>query len=97
VIALTHHERHDGSGYPRGLSGDEVPQAGMITNLADQYEALRSARPYKPALAHGRVVAILTRGDGRTEPSHFHPLVLEAFADTAPSFAAIFDESARES
>jgi putative two-component system response regulator len=97
VIALTHHERHDGSGYPRGLRGEEVPQAGMITNLADQYEALRSERPYKPPLSHGRVVGLLTHGDGRTRPSHFDPLVLQAFADTAATFAEIFDQVAEES
>jgi putative two-component system response regulator len=92
VIALTHHERHDGGGYPRGLRGDEVPPAGMIMNIADQYEALRSVRPYKPSLTHERVVEILTRGDGRTMPSHFHPRVLEAFADSTGRFAAIFEE-----
>jgi putative two-component system response regulator len=96
VIALTHHERHDGGGYPRGLRGEAVPQAGMITNVADQYEALRSARPYKPQLSHERVVEILTRGDGRTEPSHFSPLVLEAFTDTTRTFAEIFEKFARE-
>ncbi len=96
VIALTHHERFDGGGYPRGLRGEEVPLAGMIMNVADQYEALRSARPYKPQLTHERVVEIITRGDGRTEPSHFHPRVLEAFADSTTTFAAIFDEFARE-
>jgi putative two-component system response regulator len=94
VIALSHHERHDGGGYPRGLRGDEVPLAGMIMNIADQYEALRSVRPYKPSLTHERVVEILTRGDGRTMPSHFHPRVLEAFADSTDRFARIFDEFA---
>ncbi|HEY5997967.1 MAG TPA: HD domain-containing phosphohydrolase [bacterium] len=96
VIALTHHERHDGGGYPRGLRADEVPLAGMIMNIADQYEALRSVRPYKPALTHGRVIEILTHGDGRTMPTHFHPQVLEAFADSASHFAAIFDEMSVE-
>lgn len=96
VIALTHHERHDGGGYPRGLRGGDVPLAGMITHLADQYEALRSERPYKPPLSHAQVIGILTGGDGRTEPSHFNPLVLEAFADTAETFAEIFEEFRRE-
>jgi putative two-component system response regulator len=96
VIALTHHERFDGGGYPRGLRGDEVPLAGMIMNVADQYEALRSARSYKPPLSHERVVHIITRGDGRTEPSHFHPRVLEAFADSTETFAEIFQDTARE-
>ena len=92
VIALSHHERHDGGGYPRGLRGEEVPLAGMIMNIADQYEALRSVRPYKPSLTHERVVEILTRGDGRTMPTHFHPLVLEAFKDSTGRFAEIFAE-----
>ncbi len=92
VIALTHHERHDGSGYPQRLRGDDVPMAGMIMNIADQYEALRSVRPYKPPLTHEIVVEIITRGDGRTKPSHFHPRVLEAFSDSAGRFAAIFEE-----
>ncbi len=96
VIALTHHERYDGGGYPRGLSGADLPLAGMIMSIADQYEALRSERPYKPQLTHGQVVDIMIRGDGRTEPSHFHPRVLEAFADSTLTFAAIFEEYARE-
>jgi putative two-component system response regulator len=96
VIAFTHHERFDGGGYPRGLRGDEVPLAGMIMNVADQYEALRSERPYKPRLTHARAVEIITRGDGRTHPSHFHPLVLEAFADTTEVFAGIFEEFAQD-
>jgi len=96
IIALTHHERYDGGGYPRGLRGEEVPLAGMIMNVADQYEALRSVRPYKPPLPHARVVDIITRGDGRTEPSHFHPQVLEAFAGETAMFAEIFEDTAQE-
>jgi putative two-component system response regulator len=92
LIALTHHERYDGGGYPRRLKGDDVPVAGMITNLSDQYEALRSERPYKPRLSHERVVDIILKGDGRTEPTHFAPLVLEAFGDTKAHFAEIFDQ-----
>jgi putative two-component system response regulator len=96
IIALTHHERYDGGGYPRGLRGEELPLAGLIMSVADQYEALRSERPYKPALTHRQVVDIITRGDGRTEPSHFHPQVLAAFADSTQAFAAIFEQHARE-
>jgi putative two-component system response regulator len=68
----------------------------MIMSVADQYEALRSERPYKPTLNHERVVDIITRGDGRTEPSHFHPQVLEAFADSTARFAEIFEEFEQE-
>jgi len=95
TIALTHHERHDGTGYPRGLAGEEIPAAGMIMCIADQYEALRSERPYKPPRPHEEAVGVITRGDGRTMPSHFHPRVLEAFRDTAWRFAEIFDEVGR--
>jgi putative two-component system response regulator len=73
-----------------------VPLAGMIMNVADLYEALRSERPYKQPLPHARAVDIITRGDGRTEPSHFHPVVLEAFADTTGTFDAIFERFALE-
>jgi len=92
TIALTHHERHDGGGYPRGLAGEEIPTAGMIMSIADQYEALRSERPYKPPRPHEEAVAVITRGDGRTMPSHFHPLVLQAFEESSARFAEIFDE-----
>ncbi len=95
TIALTHHERHDGTGYPRGLAGDDIPMAGMIMSVADQYEALRSERPYKPPRRHEEVVEVITRGDGRTMPGHFHPKVLQAFADTAWRFAEIYDEFGR--
>jgi putative two-component system response regulator len=92
MIALTHHERYDGSGYPRGLRADEIPLPGLIMSVADQYEALRSERPYKLPLPHEQAVRIITRGDGRTLPEHFHPRVLEAFGDTAARFASIFAE-----
>jgi putative two-component system response regulator len=93
-IALTHHERWDGSGYPRGLQGDEIPIAGRIMNICDQYDALRSRRPYKPALSHEKAVEIITRGDGRTAPGHFDPALLDAFRQCAGKFAAIYGSHA---
>ena len=88
-IALCHHERHDGSGYPRGLSGNEIPIEARITLLCDQYDALTSKRPYKEAFPHSQAVEIICEGDGRTLPSHFHPDVLKAFISVADRMEAI--------
>lgn len=75
TIALSHHEKLDGSGYPQGLSGEAIPLAGRIVAVADVFDALTSARPYKPAWRFSRAIALLRAGCG----SHFDRRCVDAF------------------
>jgi putative two-component system response regulator len=79
-VALTHHEKWDGSGYPRGLRGDDIPLAGRIVALADVFDALTSVRPYKPAWEVDAALAYIREQSGR----HFDPRVLGAFEAALP-------------
>ncbi len=92
TIALSHHERWDGTGYPYQIKKEEIPPAACIVSIADVYDALRSSRPYKPPFDHDRACRIILEGDGRVEPHHFHPQVLETFRDLSETFARIFEE-----
>jgi len=86
-IALSHHERWDGTGYPRGLREDEIPIPGRLMSVADAYDAIISARGYKPALPHEEAVRILRDERG----THFDPDVVDAFLDTQEDFRQVAD------
>jgi putative two-component system response regulator len=77
-IALTHHERWDGSGYPNGLAGEDIPPEGRVTAIADVYDALTSHRVYRPAVAPDAAIAHMRSGRSR----HFDPDLLDLFVDT---------------
>jgi putative two-component system response regulator len=77
-----HHERWDGSGYPRGLTGLNIPLEGRILAVADVYDALRSDRPYKRAFTHKEAVQIIAEDSG----SHFDPVLVEAFLHVEGAF-----------
>jgi HD-GYP domain-containing protein (c-di-GMP phosphodiesterase class II) len=84
-IALTHHERWDGAGYPRGLRQDEIPIPGRLMAVADAYDAAISARDYKPALSHEEAVRSITEKRG----THFDPDVVDAFLQVGGEFHEI--------
>lgn len=90
-IAMFHHEKWDGSGYPSGLAGEAIPLAARIMSITDVYDALRSCRPYKPSISHNETLRIILEGDGRTSPGHFDPQVLEAFRQNSGLFNEIFE------
>ncbi len=84
-IAFTHHEKFDGSGYPYGLRGEEIPICGRIVALSDVYDALTTRRVYKPAYSHEAAKSIILDGRG----NHFDPLVVDAFLESEDRFIAV--------
>jgi len=87
-IARSHHEKWDGSGYPDGLIGEEIPLSARIVALVDAYDALRSQRPYKEAFTHAKSQEIILRGCGK----HFDPFVVELFLECEKKFEAYYEK-----
>ena len=85
TIALTHHERWDGSGYPKGLKGSEIPLCGRIVSVVDMFDALTSVRPYKSAWSVGEAVTEVELCSG----GHFDPQIVDAFMLKIPELTAV--------
>ncbi len=79
-ISEFHHEAWDGSGYPHGLRGEEIPLSARLMAAADVYDALVSKRPYKEPFTHEEALDIIMKGDNRTKPGQFDPVVLKALS-----------------
>ncbi|MFT5164307.1 MAG: putative two-component system response regulator [Alteromonadaceae bacterium] len=84
-IALYHQEKWDGSGYPEGLAGEDIPIAARLMAVADVYDALISRRAYKEPFSHEKAVGIITQGRG----SHFDPDMVDAFLTISEAFLSI--------
>jgi putative two-component system response regulator len=91
-IALSHHEKWDGSGYPRGLQGDSIPASGRLVAVVDVYDALVHDRVYRPALTESEAVGIMRDGRG----SHLDPRFLDTFLDLLPEIRRIQEQVADE-
>jgi putative two-component system response regulator len=85
TIALTHHEKWDGSGYPLGLAGEQIPLESRIVGICDVFDALTSRRPYKPPCSEDAAFGIVRDSRGR----HFDPEVYSAFCRALPEIRAL--------
>ena len=88
AVIGSHHERWDGTGYPHGLKGEEIPLQGRVMAIADAYDAMTSNRPYRESKPHKEAVDIITRGRG----THFEPLLVDVFLECEK----VFEEVARK-
>jgi len=88
VIAMSHHEKWDGSGYPQGLSGEAIPLFGRICALADVFDALTTRRPYKDAYGNEKSLEIMQKGRG----THFDPALFDVFMECLPEIYRIQQE-----
>ena len=92
TIALSHHERWDGTGYPQGLSKTEIPEAARIVSIVDVYDALVHQRVYKPAVPEKEAIAIMKAARGH----HFDPNLFDIFLEVLPQFRRIREQVADE-
>lgn len=90
LIALSHHEKYNGQGYPYGLKGEEIPLPARIMAIVDVYDALRSKRPYKDGYDHNQTYKIIVDGDNKTHPDDFDPEILEIFKKNHEKFDEIY-------
>ena len=84
-IANCHHEKWDGSGYPKGLSGEDIPLSARIMAIADVYDALTCKRVYKPSMSHEKATAIMLAGRG----THFDPTLIDTYLEIQNKFVQI--------
>jgi putative two-component system response regulator len=92
IFAGTHHEKWDGSGYPRGTKGEDIPLQGRIMAIADVYDALVSERPYKRPFSHEKAAQIIEEGAG----SHFDPLIVKVFLTVTEKFREVLEMTLRQ-
>ena len=85
-MALSHHEKWNGTGYPYGLSGTNIPLSARIMAIADVYDALTSKRPYKQALSHSKAAEIIIESSG----THFDPNIVGVFKSIHPKFEQVY-------
>lgn len=90
-IAVYHHEKYDGSGYPYGIKGDKIPIEAQIVAIVDVYDALRSKRSYKKALTHEEALDIITKGDEKTKPEHFRKDLIDILVKNQYQIEKIFN------
>lgn len=94
-ICLYHHEKWDGSGYPEGLAGEEIPMVARIVGFVDVYDALRSRRCYKEPFSHETACRIITEGDDRVRPTDFDPRIMAVFRAHHAQFDKIYEAYSR--
>jgi response regulator RpfG family c-di-GMP phosphodiesterase len=92
-IVYTHHERWDGSGYPQGIRGTDIPIAGRVLALVDVYDAVRARSLYRRCLSHEETVQLIEEGRN----THFDPAVVDAFLQVSESFRKVSDEALADS